>query len=187
MLSRKCPGTRIVADFDDEDWRDWRHIKTAALGMLAGPPCGSYVPSGKGKFLSDPRAQYLFGIGTVACAQQPKTVDVETLYAIAGADGARARAHHDRRGDERCQLPQDRCLEHDRRGARSRSHAAATHGPTVFRNISSCTTSARTSTRQMHISGSEDHQKIAIHIRCDRISEKPHWSLSVHISCLPEK
>ena len=54
MLHRKFPVALIVTDFGDADWHDWIRNSTAALGVLAGPPCGPYAPSGKGYFLSDP-------------------------------------------------------------------------------------------------------------------------------------
>ena len=90
MLSRNFPGALIVAGFDGEDWHDWKRSKTAVLGVLVGPPCDPYAPSRKRKFISDPRAEYLIGIGAAACALQPETIDIEALYAIADADGAHA-------------------------------------------------------------------------------------------------
>ena len=98
LLRLKFPNALIDEDFDDEDWRNWRRNSTAALGLFAGPPCGPYAPSGKGRFLSGPRARYLPGIGAATCAYQPETIDVEThyvreaLYATADDDGAHALA-----------------------------------------------------------------------------------------------
>ena len=68
MLSRKFLNALIVADFDDEDWRCWRRSSAAALSVLTGPQCGPYAPTDKGIILDDPRARYLLGIGTAACA-----------------------------------------------------------------------------------------------------------------------
>ena len=95
LLRLRFPNALIADDFGVENWRNWRRGSTAALGLLAGSPCGPYAPSGKGCFLSDPRARCLFGIGAVACAHQPETVDVELLYATTHDDGARALAKID--------------------------------------------------------------------------------------------
>ena len=129
ILSRTFPSARAVADFDDDDWRDWRRNKTMALGMLTRPPCGPYAPSGKGKFLSDPRAQYLLGIGTVACALQPETIDIEALYEIAGADGARELT----KIDEVMNAANYRRIVPSNMTGMERVRAS-THGSAVFRN-----------------------------------------------------
>ena len=90
MLSRKFPNAPIVADFDDEDWHHWGRSPTAALGGMAGPPCGPYAPTCQGRLLGNPRARYLLGVGTVACALQPGTIDIEALYGTVDDDGERA-------------------------------------------------------------------------------------------------
>ena len=129
MLSRKFLGPLIAADFDNEDWRNWRRSKTVALGVIPGPPRGPHAPSGKGAFLSDPRARYLLGIGTAACALQPEAADVETLYAIADADGACALTKIDEvmnAANYRRIVPSNMIGVEPVR--------AATHGSAVFRN-----------------------------------------------------
>ena len=95
MLRMKFPGALIIGGFDDGDWRHWQRNTTAALGILPEPPCGPSAPSGKGRFLYGSRAQYLLGIGNVACALRPETVDIEALYGIADDKGARALAKID--------------------------------------------------------------------------------------------
>ena len=82
-----------------------------------------------GKFPSDPRAQYLLGIGNVACALQPEMIDIETLHTIADADGARALIKVDEVINA---VKYNRIVPSNSTGAgRIR---AAIHGPVLFRN-----------------------------------------------------
>ena len=130
MPSQKFPSALIVADFVDDDyWCDWKRSKTMALGVVAGSSCGPCAPSGKGKFRSDPRAQYLLGIGNVACVLQPETLGIEALYAIAGADGARALINI----DEVMNAANYHMIVPSNTAGVERIRAA-THGPAVFRN-----------------------------------------------------
>ena len=62
---------------------------------LEGPPCGPYAQPGKGQFLSGQRAGHLLGIDAVACAFEPETIDIGSLYGIAGDGGARALTNTD--------------------------------------------------------------------------------------------
>ena len=145
MLRRNSPGTLIIADLDDGDWRHWKRSKTAALGILAGPPRGPYAPSGKGKFLSDPPAQYLPGIGAVACALQPETINIEALYGIAGGDGTRTLANIDEvlNATDYIKIVPSNTTDVERthpdhharigRGSQSRSFALRAQGPPTLR------------------------------------------------------
>ena len=44
LLRRKFPSAMTVEDFDNEDWRDWRRRRTAALRLT--PPTHPYAPAG---------------------------------------------------------------------------------------------------------------------------------------------
>ena len=129
ILRRKFQDALIVKDFDDGDWRHWKRNTATALGILAGPPCDTYVPSGEARFISDPRAQYVLGIGIVACALRPETIDIETLYGIAGGGGVCALAKIDEMLDAADYIRIVPSNTTD--GERTR---AATHGSAVFRN-----------------------------------------------------
>ena len=90
-LRRSFPDANISNDIDDDsEWSEIERKPEVALGLLAGPPCQPFAPTGEGEMDVDPRARFLLGgVGDAVKKLRPETVDIYTDSSATEAnDGA---------------------------------------------------------------------------------------------------
>ena len=59
-LRRRFPDTTIYDDIDDDpEWSKFERKPGAALGLLAGPPCQPFAPTGIWNMEDYPRVRFL--------------------------------------------------------------------------------------------------------------------------------